>query len=98
MPFKKGHEKTGGRQLGSKNKATQDLKATLHEVLPEWRVKELLDGFLNSKDKQVSLRAFELSLAYMFGKPVQTVTHEEKSERWEVIDMTGLPATRNRVN
>ena len=70
MAFDKGHEKLGGRKKGTRNKGTDSIKTLLNTLLPEEELAALWKQKLYSKNPHVAMKAFELAIHYMFGKPV----------------------------
>jgi hypothetical protein len=59
MAFDKGHEKLGGRQKGTGNKATESIKILLSTLLPEEELARLWKQKLYSKDPHVRARGFQ---------------------------------------
>jgi len=94
--FEKGHEKLGGRKKGTRNNATESIKALLNTLLPEDELAELWNKKLRSKNEHVSMKALELALHYMFGKPVQPIVGEELAPPIK-IDISAIPQHRKRV-
>ena len=70
--FANGHKKLGGRKQGTGNKGTESIKALLNTLLPEDELAKLWNKKLRSKNEHIAMKAFELALHYMFGKPVQS--------------------------
>jgi hypothetical protein len=75
--FEKSHEKLGGSKKGTQNKGTDSIKTLLNTLLPEEELAGLWKQKLYSKNPHVAMKAFELAIHYMFGKPVQPVASEE---------------------
>jgi hypothetical protein len=94
--FANGHKKLGGRKKGTGNKATESIKALLNTLLPEDELAELWNKKLRSKNEHVSMKALELALHYMFGKPVQPIVGEELAPPIK-IDISAIPQHRKRV-
>jgi hypothetical protein len=93
MAFDKGHEKRGGRKKGTRNKGTDSIKILLNTLLPEEELAKLWKKKLYSKDPQIAMKAFELAIHYMFGKPVQPVASEELAPPIK-IDISAIPKFR----
>ncbi len=74
MAAHKGCEKTGGRQKGTPNKATADIKAALR-MHGDKLVKALLK-LTESKDERVRLGAIQTAMDRGFGKAVQHIETE----------------------
>jgi hypothetical protein len=91
--FEKSHEKLGGRKKGTRNKGTDSIKALLNTLLPEEELAGLWKQKLYSKNPHVAMKAFELALHYMFGKPVQPVASEELAPPIK-IDISAIPKFR----
>jgi hypothetical protein len=64
--------------------------------LPEEELAGLRKQKLYSKDPQIAMKAFELAIHYMFGKPVQPVASEELAPPIK-IDISAIPKHRERV-
>jgi len=94
--FEKSHEKLGGRKKGTRNNATESIKALLNTLLPEDELAELWNKKLRSKNEHVAMKAFELALHYMFGKPVQPIVGEELAPPIK-IDISAIPQHRVRA-
>ena len=93
MAFDKGHEKRGGRKKGTRNKGTDSIKILLNTLLPEEELAKLWKKKLYSEDPQIAMKAFELAIHYMFGKPVQPVASEELAPPIK-IDISAIPKFR----
>ena len=93
MAFDKGHEKLGGRKKGTRNKGTDSIKTLLNTVLPEEELAGLWKQKLYSKNPHVAMKAFEMAMQYMFGKPVQPVASEELAPPIK-IDISAIPKFR----
>jgi hypothetical protein len=91
--FDKGHEKLGGRKKGTRNKGTDSIKTLLNTLLPEEELAGLWKRKLYSKNPHVAMKAFELAIHYMFGKPVQPVAGEELEPPIK-IDISAIPKFR----
>jgi hypothetical protein len=90
MAFDKGHEKLGGRKKGTGNKGTESIKILLSTLLPEEELAKLWKKKLYSKDPHIAMKAFEMAVHYMFGKPVQPVAGEELAPPIK-IDISAIP-------
>ena len=88
--FEKSHEKLGGRKKGTRNKGTDSIKTLLNTLLPEDELAGLWNKKLRSKNEHVAMKALELALHYMFGKPVQPVASEELAPPMK-IDISASP-------
>ena len=91
--FEKSHEKLGGRKKGTRNKGTDSIKTLLNTLLPEEELAGLWKQKLYSKNPHVAMKAFELAIHYMFGKPVQPVASEELAPPIK-IDISAIPKFR----
>src|SRR5271170_2044414 len=97
MPFQKGKGKTGGRQPGTPNKATESIKNLLNRLVPEERLEREWNYFLKHADPHIRFEAFKLANSYLFGKPVQPVVGEELAPPIR-IDISAIPFRRKRVD
>jgi hypothetical protein len=88
--FEKSHEKLGGRKKGTRNKGTDSIKTLLNTLLPKEELAKLWKKKLYSKDPQIAMKAFELAIHYMFGKPVQSVVGEDSAPPIK-IDISAIP-------
>ena len=93
MTFDKGHEKLGGCKKGARNRGTDSIKTLLNTLLPEEELAKLWKKKLYSKNPQIAMKAFELAIHYMFGKPVQPVASEEFAPPIK-IDISAIPKFR----
>jgi hypothetical protein len=73
--------KTGGRKLGSLNKATLGVKEILARVYTEQVQEKDWRKWRNRKDPRIAWEAFRLAQAYMHGKPIQPLAAAEESRR-----------------
>ncbi|GAB4020237.1 hypothetical protein GCM10028808_60710 [Spirosoma migulaei] len=70
MPFEKGKSKTGGRKRGKKNKATEDLRKSISDLIDHnW---PSLQNDLEHLDAKDRLLFMEKMMAYILPKP-QTI-------------------------
>jgi hypothetical protein len=92
-PFERGRERTGGRAPGQRNNATVEIKALLAANLPGERIIALLNKKLESKDEHIAMKALEVCMHYMFGKPVQPIVGEELAPPIK-IDISAIPKHR----
>jgi hypothetical protein len=88
--FEKSHEKLGGRKKGTRNKGTDSIKTLLNKLLPEEELAGLWKQKLYSKNPHVAMKAFELAIHYMFGRPVQPVVGEDSAPPMK-IDISAIP-------
>jgi hypothetical protein len=93
MAVDKGHEKLGGRKKGTRNKGTDSIKTLLNTLLPEEELAGLWKQKLYSKNPHVAMKAFELAIHYMFGRPVQPVVGEDSAPPMK-IDISAIPKFR----
>ncbi len=93
MAFDKGHEKLSGRKKGTRNKGTDSIKTLLNTLLPEEELAKMWKKKLYSKNPQIAMKAFELAIHYMFGKPVQAVASDEVAPPIK-IDISAIPTFR----
>jgi hypothetical protein len=91
--FEKSHEKLGGRQKGTRNNATVELKQMLARMVPEKQLERMWWKQLRSRDPHIAYKAFELMLHYRFGKPVQPIVGEENAPPIK-IDISAIPKFR----
>jgi hypothetical protein len=61
--------------------------------LPEEELAKLWKKKLYSKDSQIAMKAFEMAMQYMFGRPVQPVASEELAPPIK-IDISAIPKFR----
>jgi hypothetical protein len=94
--FKRGRKKTGGRQPGTPNKATESIKNLLNRLLPEERLEREWNYYLRHADPHIRFEAFKLTNSYLFGKPVQPVVGEELAPPIK-INVSAIPKKRERV-
>ena len=87
MAAPKGHKRYGGKQKGSKNKSTYEVKAIINSILPAKERYGLLaelakgilvkqiekDGEVRVYEKPPSEAALKILCEYADGKPVQTI-------------------------
>lgn len=66
------------RPVGALNKRTMIQKVGMEQILTDELENKLWNGFLNSKQTAIRLKAFELALKYRHGLPMQR--HEIKAE------------------
>jgi hypothetical protein len=88
--FEKSHEKLSGRKKGTRNKGTDSIKTLLNKLLPEEELAGLWKQKLYSKNPHVAMKAFELAIHYMFGRPVQPVVGEDSAPPMK-IDISAIP-------
>ena len=88
--FEKSHEKLGGRKKGTRNKGTDSIKTLLNTLLSEEELAGLWKQKLYSKNPHVAMKAFELAIHYMFGRPVQPVVGEDSAPPIK-IDISAIP-------
>jgi hypothetical protein len=74
-------------------KATESIKILLNALLPEEELARLWKQKLYSKDPNIAMKAFEMAIQYMFGKPVQPVASEELEPPIK-IDISAIPMKR----
>jgi hypothetical protein len=91
--FKKGHKRLGGRAAGTPNRATVEIKELLNTMLPPERLERLWNQKLQHEDAHIAMKALELALHYMFGKPVQPIVGEELAPPIK-IDISAIPQHR----
>jgi hypothetical protein len=96
MPFQRGREKTGGRQPGTQNKATESIKNLLNRLVPEKRLEREWNYYLKHADPHIRFEAFKLANSYLFGKPVQSIFGEDAAPPIH-IDISAIPMKRERV-
>jgi hypothetical protein len=65
-------------------------------MLPKDELEKLWNEKLRSKDEHIAMKAFELALHYMFGKPVQPEVSQEQAPPIK-IDISAIPQHRVRV-
>ncbi len=86
--------KTGGRRLGTPNKATAEIKAAFQKHGDEL-VKALL-ALTRSDDERVRLGAIQAALDRGWGRPAQAITGVAGGPVTIVVD-TGVPRRRGGV-
>ncbi|HJY92561.1 MAG TPA: hypothetical protein VJ255_19905 [Candidatus Acidoferrum sp.] len=77
----------------TRNKGTDSIKTLLNTLLPEEELAGLWKQKLYSKNPHVAMKAFEMAMQYMFGKPVQPVASEELAPPIK-IDISAIPKFR----
>lgn len=87
--FQKGHPKRGGRQAGTPNKATADIKALAQVHGPE-AIRTLVELMANGQDKVRVAAAKEL-LDRGYGRPTQSM-HVSGEDGAPLLDWTALLA------
>lgn len=71
MAFQKGRRKTGGRRVGSLNKATFAIQDACRVEAP--LMIERLLKLASSVDGHIAIKAIKILLAYGFGKPSERI-------------------------
>lgn len=69
-------KKTGGRQAGTPNKSTKQVRDIVASVLTAEFEAKSWKRWLSHKDDAIAWDAFKLACAYKHGKPTQTVKHD----------------------
>ena len=76
MPFEVGHEKQGGRQLGTPNRATTEFKEFWQQFFESYEYRENLKArLLAGKADHMERYTTEL----LYGKPKQDISVEDQS-------------------
>ncbi len=88
MPGSKPGERRGGRQKGTPNKATAEIKAAFQKHGDEL-VRALLD-LTKSDDERVRLGAIQAALDRGWGRPSQAVTGEGGDGPVQIVVDTGI--------
>jgi hypothetical protein len=94
--FEKGHKKVGGRVKGEPNHATVAIKEMLNRLLPEEEQMRLWKKNLYHKEHSIAIKAFEMAMHYMYGKPVQPIVGEEFAPPIK-IDISAIPIRHVRA-
>lgn len=71
MGFEKGRRKTGGRKVGSLNKATFAIQEVCRQQGPIM-ISRLID-LVKSRDGHISIKAMKILLNYGFGRPSESI-------------------------
>lgn len=90
--------KTGGRQKGTPNKATADIKALAQKHAPE-AMRELARLATSAESEAARVAAIKELFDRGFGKARQPITGGEEEDRplQVALDMTQLPADQLRA-
>ena len=77
MGFNKGHKKFGGREVGSLNKVTKDLREVLSNAIDTDKIKCMLNQI---EDPLSYINAVSKLLPYVAGKvkPIENVEREHR--------------------
>ena len=96
MAAQKGHIKAGGRQKGTANKITADIKAAFREHGPAFV--EALVKLTKSKDENVRVKALQLCLDRGYGKATQHIEAEiSVYDNLSLADKQALLATLDNL-
>ena len=93
---KKETKRFGGRQKGTPNIATRELKAMIDHMLPPAEIEKRWKKFLNSIDEKTAYKAFEMALHYRYGKPIQVVMGQEDLPPVK-IDISAIPVYHEKI-
>ena len=83
MGFNKGHKKFGGREVGSLNKVTKDLREVLSNAIDTDKIKDKLNQIEDPVDY---INAVSKLLPYITGK-VKPIENVERDHRDIVINL-----------
>ena len=83
MGFNKGHKKFGGREVGSLNKVTKDLREVLSKAIDTDKIKDKLNQIEDPVDY---INAVSKLLPYITGK-VKPIENVERDHRDIVINL-----------
>ena len=83
MGFNKGHKKFGGREVGSLNKVTKDLREVLSNAIDTDKIKDKLNQIEDPVDY---INAVSKLLPYITGK-VKPIENIERDHRDIVINL-----------
>jgi len=68
----------GGRQKGTPNKVTQQVREIVASVFADQKEAEQWKKLLDHKDPRIAFEAFKLALAYKHGRPTGAVKIEPR--------------------
>ena len=86
MGFNKGHKKFGGREVGSLNKVTKDLREVLSNAIDTDKIKDKLNQIEDPVDY---INAVSKLLPYITGK-VKPIENIERDHRDIVINLVPI--------
>ena len=86
MGFNKGHKKFGGREVGSLNKVTKDLREVLSKAIDTDKIKDKLNQIEDPVDY---INAVSKLLPYITGK-VKPIENIEREHRDIVINLVPI--------
>ena len=86
MGFNKGHKKFGGREVGSLNKVTKDLREVLSKAIDTDKIKDKLNQIEDPVDY---INAVSKLLPYITGK-VKPIENIERDHRDIVINLVPI--------
>jgi len=83
MGFNKGHKKFGGREVGSLNKVTKELREVLSKAIDTDKIKDKLNQIEDPVDY---INAVSKLLPYIAGK-VKPIENEQREQRDITINL-----------
>ena len=83
MGFNKGHKKFGGREVGSLNKVTKELREVLSKAIDTDKIKDKLNQIEDPVDY---INAVSKLLPYITGK-VKPIENEQREQRDITINL-----------
>lgn len=94
MGFHKGKPKTGGRQTGTPNKATVEIKEFARSILEDpLYQKRLKDRVIQGKAPQIEVLLFH----YAYGKPKEHFSVERDSTLEELVSLIDANPERKKT-
>jgi hypothetical protein len=85
--------KTGGRQKGARNIASEGVKQILGSIYTAEAQTKEWKRWAKHKDPRLAFETFKLALSYLYGKPVQKIVGEEEAVPIK-IDVSAIPSYR----
>jgi hypothetical protein len=85
--------KTGGRQRGARNLASEGVKEILGSIYTAEAQTREWKKWAKHKDPRIAFETFKLALSYLYGKPAQTIVGQEEAVPIE-IDCSAIPCYR----
>ena len=83
MGFEKGHKKFGGREVGTPNKLTKDLRELIYKAIDTDKIKCMLNQIEDPVDY---INAVSKLLPYIVGK-VKPIENEQREHRDITINL-----------
>ena len=85
--------KTGGRQRGEQNVASEGVKQILGSIYTAEAQTREWKRWSKHKDPRIAFETFKPALSYLYGKPAQTIAGEEEAAPNDV-NVSAMPCYR----